>query len=133
MSRPISLSEGCLDALQHWREAREVNTVIFRFADPPGELVPEVEGNLTHDELVQALPADEARLVVYEVPFATPEGARRHQQLLIFWTPPGAGGHEEAYTAGYTALKEHLADVHIHVTARQTDHLEYQRLVGLDG
>ncbi|MFD9303413.1 cofilin family protein [Streptomyces sp. NPDC060048] len=133
MSSPISLAEGCLDALQHFRETREINTVILRFADSPGVLVPEVEGNLTHDELVRALPADEARLVVYELPFATPEGARRHQQLLILWTPPGAGGQEEAYTAGYSALQEHLSDVHVHVKAGQADQLEYQRLVALAG
>ncbi|MCX4632997.1 hypothetical protein [Streptomyces sp. NBC_01443] len=91
----------------------------------------EVESNLTHDELIQALPADEARLVAHELFFATPEGERRHEQLLVFWMPAVAGGEEEAYTVAYTTLKDYLADVHVHLTARRTDQLEYRRLVAL--
>ncbi|MFD9333048.1 hypothetical protein ACFWBF_01300 [Streptomyces sp. NPDC060028] len=133
MSSPIRLSEDCLDALHHLRETREVNTVILRFADPPGLLTAEVEGNLTHEELVAALPAAEARLVVHELSFATAEGARRHEHLLVLWMPPDAGGQEETYTAGYAFLKEHLAEVHVHLTARRADQLEYRRLVALAG
>lgn len=133
MSSPIGLSEGCLDGLHHLRETREINTVILRFADTPGVLVVEVEGNLTHEELVSALPSDEARLVVHELSFATPEGARRREQLLVLWVPAGAGSQEEAYTAGYTALKDHLPDAHVHLTARRTHQLEYRRLVALAG
>ncbi|MFA7768290.1 cofilin family protein [Streptomyces sp. NRRL S-448] len=133
MSSPISLSERSLAALYHLREKREINTVTLRYAEVPGVLVPEVEGNLTHDELVQALPADEPRLGVHELSFASPEGMRRNEQLLIFWMPPDAGEQEETYTAGYTALKEYLADVHVHLTARRADQLEYRRLVALAG
>ncbi|MGW7438763.1 cofilin family protein [Streptomyces sp. NPDC054849] len=133
MTSPTGLSEGSLEALHHLREKREINTVTLRYADVPGVLVPEVEGNLTHDELVQALPADEPRLVVHELSFASPEGMRRNAQLLIFWMPPDAGEQEETYTAGYSALKEFLADVHVHLTARRADQLEYRRLVALAG
>ncbi|MGR4880329.1 hypothetical protein ACIPUC_12940 [Streptomyces sp. LARHCF249] len=133
LSSPISLSQASLDALHHLREKREVNTVTLCYADVAGVLVPEVEGNLTHDELVQTLPPDEPRLVVHELSFASPEGMRRNAQLLIFWMPPDAGAQEEAYTAGYTVLKEHLPDVHVHLTARRTDQLEYRRLVALAG
>ncbi|MFE6847713.1 hypothetical protein [Streptomyces sp. NPDC057686] len=132
MSSPIGLSEDCLVAFHHLRETREINTVILRIADP-GVLVPVSEGNLTHDELVQALPADEARLVVHELSFATPEGDRRNEHLLVFWMPAGADRQEEAYTAGYSILKEYLADVHVHLTARRADQLEYRRLVALAG
>ncbi|GGR81896.1 hypothetical protein Snoj_39360 [Streptomyces nojiriensis] len=97
----------------------------LRYADVPGLLVPEVEGNLTHEELVQALPVDEPRLVVHELSFASPDGTRRHAQLLIFWLPPDARELEEAYTDGFTALKEFLADVHVHLTARRADQLDY--------
>lgn len=100
--------------------------MILRCADAPGVLELDAEANLTHDELLQALPADESRLVVHEICFATPEGARRKERLLIFWTPPDAGGQEEAYTAGCTALKEFLTDIHVHLTARQTDQLAYR-------
>ncbi|MFE2326670.1 hypothetical protein ACFXD5_22535 [Streptomyces sp. NPDC059385] len=133
MNSPIGLSEGCRDALHHLRETREINTVILRFADTPGVLVVEVEGNLTHDELVAALPADQARLVVHELSFATPEGARKREQLLVLWMPADAEAQEEAYTAGYNALKEYLPDVHVHLTARQTGQLEHPRLVALAG
>lgn len=133
MSSPIGLSEGCLLALQHLRETREINTVILRLDESPGVLMleVEVEGNLTHDELVSALLADEARLVVHELSFASPDGARRHEQLLVFWMPGGAVEHEEAYADGYTALKEYLLDVRVHLTARQADQLAYERLVAL--
>ncbi|WP_406179342.1 hypothetical protein [Streptomyces sp. NBC_01006] len=40
----------------------------------------ELEGDPTHDELVRAVPADEASLVVHESSFATPEGERRHER-----------------------------------------------------
>ncbi|MFF8266799.1 hypothetical protein ACF059_05340 [Streptomyces sp. NPDC016562] len=133
MSRQIGLSEGCLDALQHLKETREVNTVILRLGDAPDVVEKEVEGNLTHEELIQALPGDQARLVVHELSFAAPDGARRHEQLLILWMPAAAGEQEEAYTAGYTALKEHLVEVRVHLTARQADQLAYRRLVALAG
>ncbi|MFF4104428.1 hypothetical protein [Streptomyces sp. NPDC001903] len=133
MTGPTAFSESSLDALHRLRERREINTVSLRHADVPGVLVPDVEGNLTHEELVGALPADDPRLIVHELAFASPEGTRRNVQLLIFWMPPDAGEQEETYTAAYAALKELLADVHVHVTARQADHLEYRRLVALAG
>ncbi|MGW1723299.1 cofilin family protein [Streptomyces sp. NPDC002306] len=133
MNSPTGLSEDCLGALQHLKETREINTVILSYRDTSGDLVLEVEGNLTHDELLQALPADEPRLVVHEISFASAEGTRRNKRLVIFWIPALAGGQEESYTTGYTALKEHLTDVHVHVTARRREHLDYRRLVALAG
>ncbi|WP_374772166.1 cofilin family protein [Streptomyces sp. NBC_01310] len=97
------------------KEQWEINSVILRYAGAQGVLVPEAEGNLTHAELVQSLPADEPRLIVHELAFASPEGTRRHTQLLI------------------TALREFLPDVHVHLTARRTDRLAYRRLVALAG
>lgn len=132
MNSPAGLSEGCLDALQRLKETRETNTVILR--GTPGGLVAEVEGNLTHEELLQALPVDEPRLVVHELSFASPEGMRRNERVLILWVPSAASEQDEAaYTPGYTSLAEFLADVHVHLTARRTDQLAYQRLVALAG
>ncbi|WP_328764837.1 MULTISPECIES: cofilin family protein [unclassified Streptomyces] len=133
MSSPVSFSEECRDALQHVKETREINTVVLRYEDAPGVLEVDVEANLTQDELVAALPADEPRLVVHELSFATPEGARRNEQLLILWMPPDADEQEAAYSSGYTALKEFLTDVRVHLTARRSDQLEYRRLVALAG
>ncbi len=107
--------------------------MILRFAETPGVLGPELEGNLTHDELVSALPADQARLVVHELSSATPQGAHRHELLLVLWMPADAESQEETCTAGYTFLKQHLPDVHVHLTAGRQDRLEYRRLVALAG
>ncbi|MFF3214169.1 pantoate--beta-alanine ligase [Streptomyces sp. NPDC002886] len=52
---------------------------------------------------------------------------------VYFWMPPDASEQEEAYTAGYSALKGYLADVHVHLTARRVDQLGYRRLVALAG
>lgn len=134
MKSPISLSVESADALQELRERREVNTVILRYADTPRVLVPELEGNLTHEELLRALPSDAARLVVHDLSFATREGARRHERLLILWAPAAAeADQEEPYTAGYTSLQEFLKDVRVHITAGGADQLEYRRLVTLAG
>ncbi|MGW7313519.1 hypothetical protein [Streptomyces sp. NPDC054865] len=72
MSKPISLAPEGIDALQPLTCRRDVNTVIFRCAQAPrASLILEREGNLTHDELVRALPIDTARLAVHELAFAT--------------------------------------------------------------
>ncbi|MGW1769729.1 cofilin family protein [Streptomyces sp. NPDC002073] len=133
MNGPLVLSESSLAALHHLREKREINTVTLRYGDVPGVRVAEVEGNLTPEELVDALPADQPRLVIHELSFASPEGMRRSAQLLIFWMPPDTGEQEETYAAGYSALKEYLADVRVHLTARRAGHLEYRQLVALAG
>lgn len=48
-------------------------------------------------------------------------------------SPTDGGGQEENYTAGYTALKGFLAQVHVHLMARRRDRLEYWRLAALAG
>ncbi|MFJ6784378.1 hypothetical protein [Streptomyces yangpuensis] len=131
MSSPTRLSDSSRVAIRRLRERREINTVTLHYADPSGVLVPDVEGNLTHDELVVALPTAEPRLVIHELAFASPEGTRRHAHLIILWLPADTDALEETYTAGYSALKEHLADIHVHLTARRTHQLEYRRLVAL--
>ncbi|MFD5549190.1 cofilin family protein [Streptomyces goshikiensis] len=133
MNQPTPLSEESLDALQHLKETREINTVILCYPHHPGALELDLEGNLTHDEMVQALPDDEPRLIVHELSFASPEGTRRSERLLILWVPAAATAHEEAYTAGYESLKEMLPGVRVHLTARRADQLEYRRLVALAG
>ncbi|WP_030761626.1 cofilin family protein [Streptomyces sp. NRRL F-2664] len=133
MSSPTGLSEAGVAAVHHLRELREVNTVVLRQEGPPDVLVPELEANLTHDELVQGLPSDQPRLVLHELSFASPEGTRRNQLLLILWMPPAAAAQEDTYTAGYSALKDYLPDVHVHLTARRADQLAYRRLVALAG
>ncbi|MFK0047471.1 hypothetical protein ACIQU4_25825 [Streptomyces sp. NPDC090741] len=132
MSAPAGLFPECVDALRRLKETRETNTVILHYRRAPGVLEAKAEANLTHDELIAALPADAAPLVVHELCFAGPDGARRREQLLILWMPRANGwGQEATYTAGFAALKAFLADVRVHLTPRRTDELEYRRLVAL--
>ncbi|MFE2928960.1 hypothetical protein [Streptomyces goshikiensis] len=49
MNRSASLSGNSLEAVQHLKTVREIDTVILRCVDLQGGLVPEVEANLTHD------------------------------------------------------------------------------------
>lgn len=93
----------------------------------------EAEANLTHEELPAAVPPGQPRLIVHELAFATKEGTRRHEHLLILWMPAHTGTEEDTYTAGYTALKELLTDLRVHLTARRTEHLAYPRLVAQFG
>lgn len=115
------------------KETREINTVVLRRTDPGNTLVLEVEANLTHEELLQALPLEEPRLVVHELSFASQDGARRHERLLILWQPTAAegSGPEVGYAAAHSSLMEFLADVHVHLTVEHTDQLEYRRLVAM--
>ncbi|RST03733.1 hypothetical protein EF904_20630 [Streptomyces sp. WAC05950] len=115
------------------KETREINTVVLRRTEPENALVVEVEANLTHEELIQALPVEEPRLIVHELSFASREGARRHERLLILWQPSAAdgGGQEAGYAAAYASLKDFLDDVRVYLTAEHTDQLEYRKLVAL--
>ncbi|MFF3020177.1 hypothetical protein [Streptomyces sp. NPDC057939] len=92
-----------------------------------------LEGNLTHDELLQTLPPDATRLIVHELAFASREGARRHETLLILWAPSEVAERHEGCAAGYAALKEFLPDVRVHLIVRRGHDLEYERLVELAG
>ncbi|MFD3762756.1 hypothetical protein [Streptomyces sp. NPDC058622] len=133
MSHPTGLSPEAVDALHRLKDQRDVNTVILHCAPAPHALEVELVGNLTHEELLQALPQEAERLVVHELAFATREGSRRHETVLILWAPAEAGGQEEPCTEGYTALKEFLTDTRMHLTAGQKDQLDYRRLVALNG
>ncbi|MFJ4776699.1 cofilin family protein [Streptomyces sp. NPDC088762] len=133
MSSPIAVSDDCLHALHRLRERRDVNTVILRHDDAEDTLVLELEGNLTHDEVLQALPPDEPRLLAHELSFATSEGMRRNERLLIFWCPAAAGEQGQPYSAGRAVLEELLEGTHLRLQASQREELEYGRLVGQVG
>ncbi|MFJ8567619.1 hypothetical protein [Streptomyces sp. NPDC093514] len=133
MNSRALLSAGAVEALRHMKETREINTVILRRADAAGALVVEVEANLAHEELIQALPDGEPRLVAHDLSFASREGARRHEQLLILWQPTAADGGETRNAAAYASLKDCLADARVHLIAERTDQLEYRKRVALVG
>ncbi|MER7759699.1 hypothetical protein [Streptomyces sp. NPDC097619] len=104
----VRLADICPEAFRHVREHRDVNTVVLRLSD--GLLDVEAEANWTPEELLAKLTPDQARLIIHEVPYATPTGARRHAHLLIWWMPPAAAGDEAAYAPAYDMLKTHCTD-----------------------
>ncbi|MEU9082713.1 hypothetical protein [Streptomyces sp. NPDC048357] len=54
---------------------------------------------------------------------------------MILWLPPaiGSGVQMESYAADCASPKDCLADARVHLTASQTDQLEYRKLVALVG
>ncbi|MGW2305974.1 cofilin family protein [Streptomyces sp. NPDC001809] len=118
-------------AFRHVKEQRNVNTAVLALAGDV--LVVETEANWTPEELVARVPADQSRLILHEVPYATPTGARRHAHLLIWWMPAPARDQEAAYRAAFDALKNQHAEAPIHLIARIREHLAYPRLVALAG
>ncbi|WP_328445984.1 hypothetical protein OG780_07665 [Streptomyces sp. NBC_00386] len=130
MSRRIAVDDRCISALWELKGKREVNTVICRLSDALDTCVVERQGNLTHDELLSALPAHEPRLVVHDLAFATADGARRNRILLISWLPRGiTPQHEAANGDAHAALLERLDGSPLPVRATDLADLDYRRLV----
>jgi cofilin len=57
------VDDSCISAFQELKSRRDISTVIYRLSDSLETVIPDFEGNLTHDELLKALPAggDSAR------------------------------------------------------------------------
>ncbi len=81
------MEDSCIKAFHELKSKRNVNTVIYRLSDNLETVVPDFKGNLTHDELLKALPAAETRFVVYDLVFATADGTRKEKIVLISWCP----------------------------------------------
>ncbi|MGW3819832.1 cofilin family protein [Streptomyces sp. NPDC005046] len=130
MSSHMSVDDRCVSAFWELKGKREVNTVIYRLTDALDTCVVERQGNLTHDELLSALPAHEPRLVVHDLAFATADGARRNRILLISWLPREITPRHEAATGhAHAALLESLDGSPLPVRATDLAELEYGRLV----
>ncbi|MEU9137447.1 hypothetical protein AB0D33_16010 [Streptomyces sp. NPDC048404] len=130
MNSGITVDESCVGAFRELKEKREVNTVIYGLNDTLDTCVVECRHNLTHEELLLALPADQPRLVVYDLAFATADGTRRNRNVLIYWLPPTAvPQYEEAYDRARAALLEKLDGHQLCVRATEPADLDHQRLV----
>ncbi|MGY5035316.1 cofilin family protein [Streptomyces sp. 900116325] len=91
---------------------------------------PRLQGDLTHDELLQALPAAETRFVVYNLAFATVEGARNEKTVLISWCPEAAEAEQRnAHSTSRNPIRDLLDGVQVYVQATDLSHLEYEELV----
>lgn len=130
----IAVDDSCVSAFQDLKAKREINTVIYRFTDAMDALVVAFQGNVTHDELLAAVPVSDPVFVVYDLPFADPDGTRRNTVVMISWCPARADAAQRAASAaGYSALKDALDGVEVFVEATEHSELEYQELVSRAG
>ncbi|WP_406368505.1 hypothetical protein OG788_45855 [Streptomyces sp. NBC_00647] len=134
MNSDITVDESCVSAFWELRGKREVNTVIYRLSDSLDSCLVECQGNLTHDEFLLILPADEPRLAVYDLAFATADGTRQNRTVLISWLPGAAvPQHEAAYGYAHAALLDRLGGSLVSVRATDVADLDYSRLVSQAG
>ncbi|MFF7886647.1 actin-binding ADF family protein [Streptomyces sp. NPDC020794] len=130
MSGGIPVDDSCISAFQELKSRRDINTVIFRLSDSLETVIPDSKGNLTHDELLTALPADEPRYVVHDLLFATADGTRQEKIVLITWCPAGTKAEERiAHSSGYGTLRTLLDGVQVYVRATDQSDMEYKALV----
>jgi cofilin len=123
------VEDRCIDAFNELKTSRHITTVLYRLNDNLDTLIVDFEGNLTHDELLKALPSD-PRLVAYELHFADRDGSRRAAIVLISWSPQGISPEQgAAHAAVFVALRNQLAGVDLSIEAMTRSDLEYDQLV----
>ncbi|MEU9084053.1 actin depolymerization factor/cofilin-like domain-containing protein [Streptomyces sp. NPDC048357] len=128
-SSGITVDDSCLSALQELKSKREINTVVYRLNESLATVVVESQGNLTHEEMLAALPADEPRFVVYDLHFAASDGARRSDLVMIFWIPDGAlPAHKLAYSSADRVVQDLFDGIQVTVRATNLSHLAYNEL-----
>ncbi|MFE4823896.1 actin-binding ADF family protein [Streptomyces sp. NPDC056704] len=130
MSGGISVDDSCISAFQELKSRRDINTVIYRLSDNLETVIPEAKGNLTHDEVLKALPADEPRYIVNDLLFATADGTRQEKIVLISWCPAGTSAEERtAHSFGYSTLQNLLDGIQVYVQATDLSDVTYEALV----
>ncbi|MER5405940.1 actin depolymerization factor/cofilin-like domain-containing protein [Streptomyces sp. NPDC002769] len=130
MSGHIPVDDSCISAFQELKGRRDINTVIYRLSDNLTTVVFDAKGNLTHDELLKALPVNEPRYVVHDLLFASADGARQEKTVLISWCPARATAEEKvAHSSGYSSLQNLLEGVQVYVPATDLSDVEYRALV----
>ncbi|MEV5781258.1 actin depolymerization factor/cofilin-like domain-containing protein [Streptomyces sp. NPDC052287] len=130
MSGNVVVDESCISAFQELKGRRDINTVIYRLSDRLETVIFDFKGNLTHDELLKAFPADEPRYAVHNLLFASADGARQEKIVLIAWCPARTTAEQKiAHSSGYRALQNLLDGVQVYVPATDLSELEYQALV----
>ncbi|WP_328886129.1 actin-binding ADF family protein [Streptomyces sp. NBC_00316] len=130
MSSGIPVEDSCIEAFHELKSKRHVNTVIYRLSDNLETVVLDFKGNLTHDELLKALPAAETRFVVYDLVFATADGSRKDKLVLISWCPEGAEVEQRtAHSTTRNTLRNLLDGVQVYVQTTDLSDLGYEELV----
>ncbi|MET7636677.1 actin-binding ADF family protein [Streptomyces sp. NPDC001773] len=130
MSGGIPVEDSCIKAFHVLKSKRNVNTVIYRLSDNLETVTTDFKGNLTHDELLEALPAAETRFVIYDPVFATADGTRKDKIVLISWCPEAAEIEQRvAHSTTRNALRDLLDGVQAYVQATDLSDVEYDELV----
>ncbi|MDX3771392.1 actin depolymerization factor/cofilin-like domain-containing protein [Streptomyces sp. NBC_01707] len=130
MSGGIPVEDSCIKAFHELKSKRNVNTVIYRLSDNLETVVPDFKGNLTHDELLKALPAAETRFVVYDLVFATADGTRKEKIVLISWCPESVKVEQKiAHSTTCSKVHNLLDGVQVYVQATDLTDVEYDELV----
>ncbi|MFD3547939.1 hypothetical protein ACFWUW_20445 [Streptomyces sp. NPDC058655] len=134
MNRDIAVDDSCIGAFWELKGKADVNTVIYRLNASSDSLVVEYQGNLTHDELLSALPTDRPRLALYDLPFASADGTRQNRVVSITWLPASTAPREQdSYSRARTALADALDGDQVAVEATGPADLDYHRLVAEAG
>ncbi|MFI2352984.1 actin-binding ADF family protein [Streptomyces sp. NPDC019443] len=124
------VEDSCISAFQELKSEREINTVIYRLGDNLETVILDFKGNLTHDELLESLPAAEPRLVVYDLVFATSDGSRRQMIVMISWCPEATEIKQRmVHSSSYDTLRNMLDGVQVYVQATELSDVEYDALV----
>ncbi|MET8276624.1 actin depolymerization factor/cofilin-like domain-containing protein [Streptomyces sp. NPDC005096] len=130
MSGGIPVEDSCIKAFHVLKSKRNVNTVIYRLSDNLETVTTDFKGNLTHDELLEALPAAETRFVIYDLVFATADGTRKDKIVLISWCPEAAEIEQRvAHSTTRNTLRDLLDGVQAYVQATDLSDVEYDELV----
>ncbi|MGW6981116.1 actin-binding ADF family protein [Streptomyces sp. NPDC054932] len=130
MSSAPQIYDSVIPAFMELKK-RSANTVFYRLSDDLSTIVPDYQGKLTHDELLEKLPTDEPRHVVYDLTYTTGEGeGKRTKIMLISWCPGGTKTKQRmAHSSSSNTLRSALDGVQMYVQATDPSDIEYDELV----
>ncbi|MEU4999281.1 actin depolymerization factor/cofilin-like domain-containing protein [Streptomyces sp. NPDC021622] len=131
MSSDVVVEDSVISAFQGLKAKRTVNTIFCRLSDDFNTIVPDFQGTLTHDELLERLPRSEARYVVYDLAYARSKGdEQRYKITLISWCPDGVTIKSRmVHSSGYNTLQNMLDGVGLYIQAADLSDVEYDELV----
>jgi cofilin len=126
----ITVDESCVSAFGTLTGKRVINTVVCRLSDGLDTVLCDFEGNLTHSELLAALPPEEPRTVLHDLHFAGDAGSRANSIVLISWCPAQTSPEQAmAHRAGTSALLSELRGLRLCVQAEALADVTYGELV----
>ncbi len=121
---------SCTGAFHDVRTKRDVNAVVYRLNSALDGITVESQGNVTHEELVAALPVDQPRIVLYELAYATSDGTRRNELVMVSWVPEACDpAAARAYAQARSVLRTAFDGPGSSLLALTPQDMEHGRLV----